>query len=487
VNEHTGFTLRDIFHVLFKRKWTMLLFFLATTGTVSAIAVAFEQTLYSASSQILLRPGREHVYDISTPSPGSVPPRINFDMEEQAARTIQLLTGRYLSEQVVQTLGARTLCMEPPGLQALLARQRFCRSDLPDEELADRVVSQVQDNVWAERVGFAALVKLTFRHQDPVLAASVVNTLSSLYVERHLGVLKDPQAETFLMEQSGLAKERLAESEQAFASFKERNGIISSVREAYDMAMRQLTSAQVEHDEALSRQRAATAKIEQLRAQLSGTLSSPDVVSAKRNRLIHLERQQRDAAARLGESNPSIAAMAQEIHRSRDELLQLEERKTQDNDLYERVQEELLLNEAELRGLRARRIAQEPKLVELKSKIDWLDRLTPEFERLQQAVQNAQQNYRLYMVKSEETRISNVMDAEKIASVKVIEPARVPRAPLPSRVGLKMLLGVMFGILGGIVIAFVLEFIGDRLETSERAESVLGVPVLASIPVLRFK
>jgi capsular polysaccharide biosynthesis protein len=48
---------------------------------------------------------------------------------------------------------------------------------------------------------------------------------------------------------------------------------------------------------------------------------------------------------------------------------------------------------------------------------------------------------------------------------------------------LKILLSVLFGAFGGVVIAFALELIGDRLETAERAETILGVPVLASLPM----
>ena len=108
-----------------------------------------------------------------------------------------------------------------------------------------------------------------------------------------------------------------------------------------------------------------------------------------------------------------------------------------------------------------------------------------DFDGLQQKVQVAQQNYHLYIAKSEELRVSTAMDAQRIASVRVIDPARTPMSPLKSKVSMQIMIAAIFGLLGGLVIAFVLEIFGDRLETAERAESFLDLPVLASLPVFR--
>ena len=46
---------------------------------------------------------------------------------------------------------------------------------------------------------------------------------------------------------------------------------------------------------------------------------------------------------------------------------------------------------------------------------------------------------------------------------------------------------VAFGVLGAVVIAFALEIFSDRLETTERVENLMELPLLASIPVMSKK
>ena len=112
-----------------------------------------------------------------------------------------------------------------------------------------------------------------------------------------------------------------------------------------------------------------------------------------------------------------------------------------------------------------------------------LDRFELDFNHLQQQAQAAQQDYRLYTAKAEESRITTAMDNEKIASVRVIDAARTPIQPLHSTLKLKIALAALFGLFAGVAVAFALELLGDRLETADRVESGLGLPVLTSIPI----
>src|SRR5690349_22524259 len=161
VEQYSGYSLRDMFHVLFKRKWLILSFTVITAVVGSAITLATQQTLYEATAQILLSPGREHVTALSIPT-GAVPPRVTFDLEEQAARSIEMLTGRFLANQVVETLGARTVCRETMRWSLPVLSRKYCDPRLDDNALSERSVGQLLENVHAERIGSAALVNVSF-------------------------------------------------------------------------------------------------------------------------------------------------------------------------------------------------------------------------------------------------------------------------------------------------------------------------------------
>ena len=105
--------------------------------------------------------------------------------------------------------------------------------------------------------------------------------------------------------------------------------------------------------------------------------------------------------------------------------------------------------------------------------------------RLENQLDVDQENYRLYLKKFEESRISNAMDAEKIANVSVLERAIPPLKPVSPKVRLNLALGVFLGMFGGLFLAFFMEYLDDSLDRPEDVEQHLKLPVLVSIPELK--
>jgi uncharacterized protein involved in exopolysaccharide biosynthesis len=471
VERLAGYTVRDILHVLFKRKWVIASFFVGTLSAAALVVTSSSPKVYEATAQILLSAGREHLLDLTLSSATTVPPRLSFDLDEHAARTVEMLTSRYLSEQVVQTLGPRSLCREVVGWPLSLASRRLCDLGVPDEVLNDRVASQVRDNIRAERVGHAALINLSFKHEDPAVAAKVVNTLGALYLERHLGVLKNERTEAFVQEQAETLKQRLLRAEKSLEDFKLHNAIGPSIKEERETLTRQMEALQGQQAEILAKQAELNSRIAKWNAQGADAPISGAETSPAYEKLLVLQQKESEMAIRLGDRNPELVALRAELHRVRESL----------------IGEQVLRQQIELNGWRARQSANQPKLNELKARLQNLDRVEVEYNHLQQQAQAAQQDYRVYTVKEEESRITNAMDNEKIASVRVIDPARPPMVPLPSTLKLKLIPSALFGLLAGVAIAFVLELFNDRLETPDRVEDALEIPVLVAIPDLRTK
>jgi uncharacterized protein involved in exopolysaccharide biosynthesis len=467
----SGYTLRDILHVLFKRKWTIALLFLGTLATAIPVLISNSPRLYEATAQILLGPGREHLLDLTLSSATTLPPRLSFDLDEHAARTVEMLTSRYLSEQLVQALGARGLCREMVGWPLRSLSKPTCDPALPDAILTDAVVMQVRDNIRAERVGHAALINVSFRHDDPVTAAKVVNTLGALYLDRHLGVLKNARGEAFVQEQAETLKQRLVRAEKTLEDFKRQNEIGSSLKDDRETLTRQIELLQAQQVDVAAKQAELTSRIAKWTAKGTDAPISGAETSPTYDKLVALQQKESEMAIRLGDRNPDLIALREEIHRARDIV----------------IRDQLARQQIEVNGWRARQASNQPKLNELRARLQRLDRVEVEFNHLQQQAQAAQQDYRLYTVKQEESRITSAMDEEKIASVRVIEPARPPMVSLPSTVKLKAILAALFGLFAGVAGAFTLELFNYRLDTPDRIETALHLPVLVAIPDLRSK
>jgi uncharacterized protein involved in exopolysaccharide biosynthesis len=155
------------------------------------------------------------------------------------------------------------------------------------------------------------------------------------------------------------------------------------------------------------------------------------------------------------------------------------------NPTFQRVQEELYRNEAELNALKAKGQIQKSQLANYQVKLEKLNQIDVKLNQLQQQVDVNRENYRLYLTKFEESRISDAMDTEKIASVSIIEPAHPPVKPVSPNMKLNVLLAIFLGVSGGLGMAFFVEYLDDKIEKIEDVEETLGLPVLASIPVMK--
>ena len=148
------------------------------------------------------------------------------------------------------------------------------------------------------------------------------------------------------------------------------------------------------------------------------------------------------------------------------------------------MQQELLRSKADYRALMAKSETQRAQLADYKKELDQLNRMENAYNQLQQEVDVDRQNYQLYLTKFEESRISDAMDSEKIAGVSLIEPAQVPLKPISPKKRLNLVLALLLGALGGLGMAFLLEFFDDSLGEIDDVEKQLQLPVLGVLPEL---
>jgi capsular exopolysaccharide synthesis family protein len=69
-----------------------------------------------------------------------------------------------------------------------------------------------------------------------------------------------------------------------------------------------------------------------------------------------------------------------------------------------------------------------------------------------------------------------------LSNVTVLDGAMVPEIPIWPRKGLLIFLGVMLGAVGGMGVAFLLEYMDDSVRTQEDLEATLGLPLLGYVP-----
>src|SRR5690606_17373146 len=424
-------------------------FLVCAAGSIALILLILSEPLYLATSQLLISPTREQISE--SRSGADVPPWLGFNTVEQTAWTIEMLKGRFLAERVVQAVGPTVLYPSAPKQywDVLVGVLDRWAEDVPpeDEILQERANETFLKNVDAKSIGRSSIVQLSFRHEKPELAARVVALLSEMYLERHLGVQRNADSDAFFQAQFVGLKKKLAESEERITTFKHRHGVTGSVDEEKDVAIQQRVNLLKELNAVRSEQPQLEIRVAELRQQLLNTARTPGKIEQLRESLTALEIQESSLALRMTAQHPTLLHVRKEIRALQEKLRALEPDRlygtsTRDG-LHADLEAALLRNEAEAKALRAREAALAQNLAEYQTRLEALDRIRPEFVRLQNQLEVDEQNYRLYLTKFEESRIARAMDAQKITSVRVIEQARPPKTPIDSRRNVKIVLAIV--------------------------------------------
>lgn len=510
-------SLRDVLHFLFKRKVQILIIFFITVGFVTT-GVYFFKPVYEAQAKILVKMGRESVY---LPATESLDPVVNYDHREQINSEIEILKSRSLSQKTLAAIGPTTVYPELENEDQNFLK-RFLKGleqkkwgpisrlaqmidgpsiNLEKDQKLSSALLNFQDSLTIEAVPRSNLINIEFRHLDPNISAEVVNKLARIYLDHHLDVHKSQQSSDFFRQQFEFQKLKMQEAEDKLEKLKREHNI-TSLKDQREILLRQTAEKRVEVDRTLSQEAEIRNKITEVRQQLDTTPETiaqekevdhnPYLISNLQARLVELELDEKQLLTKYKEDSRLVQNVRKEIKLVQEKLSEHENKqygrtRTGINPTHQRLRDELLSSEAELMSLEARRKILSNQLKNYQKELENLNSIEVQHNQLQQELEIVRQNYRLYLTKSEESRIYDAMDTQKIANVSLVEPAQPPMRPVGPPKRLLILFGLFLGIFGGLGFAIFLEYLDDSLELPEDVEDFLGTSVLTSIPQLKRK
>lgn len=80
--------------------------------------------------------------------------------------------------------------------------------------------------------------------------------------------------------------------------------------------------------------------------------------------------------------------------------------------------------------------------------------------------------------------MENVKDIMMVENVQVIDRAQVPDMPIKPRPKLNMAIAGVLGLMVGIFLVFLLEYLDNTIKTPDDVEKYLGLPVIGTIPLV---
>jgi uncharacterized protein involved in exopolysaccharide biosynthesis len=313
------------------------------------------------------------------------------------------------------------------------------------------------------------LIHITFSHQDPHIAAKVVNTATEVFKDKHLEVFSG-KSSGFLDVQERIFRGRLAASERTLAGFKDRNQVFS-----FEEQRSALIGQHTTFDNVLKSLHSQMEELQQKIAIIASPRWRPEIPQEMKAQLARLEQKEMELLEKYNQTSRPVAEVREQIQGVRNSISKQSE---------EIQQTELTKAEADLSIVKAKAESVASQIQQIQSDIRLLDSRGRELQALKREVSEEEQNHQTYARKLEESHILDDMDRRKMVAVSVVEKA-VPASLLPKKQKFNKAKMIVAGILGGgaagVCLAFLLELMSPGLTTPTSAERRLGVPVMVAI------
>lgn len=398
--------------------------------------------------------------------------------ESQINSEIELLTSNSLLRQVVTKCGLERREREQEGPVAI-----------------ERAVRRLQKgDLKILPVRKADIIQVAYTDPDPRRAVAVLATLAELYLVDHLKVHGTPGTYSFFHDQAERYEGELKNADRRLADFRRGQNIVQ-----LDQQKAVMVQKAAESEAALMQAEAAvseyTQKIAASRRELRA--AAPRVVTQTRTSsnqysverlytmLAELQNHRTELLVKFRPDDRSVQEVEKEIADTGAALEKATkltglEQSTDINATRQALEIDVNRQEAELEGLKSRRNALALESGTYRQQMMKLANATAQFDELVRTQKEAEENYLLYARKTEEARIAESLDREKITNVAIAETPVEPHLPSKPNVMLNFSVGGLLSVFLSLGLAFTAESLHETVDEPGELEELTGLPVLAT-------
>jgi succinoglycan biosynthesis transport protein ExoP len=394
---------------------------------------------------------------------------------EQAARDDGSESAQTQLQTYHRLLQSRALANRVIGLVGLEQNPEFSSVGRRPGQLTDVFLERLQ----VEPIRNTRLVKVSFQSRNPELAAKVANTLADSVIAQQLDDKKAAgrYATGFLSEQVNEARQTLQANETQLSQFLEENDIlfIGADRIGERVGERQalVTQELATLSDSLLKAKAERVAKESLLTQatratadsLPAVLQNP-LVGHLKEEAAKLEARYRELGQSFKPEYPRMQRLAESIAEVRRQL------RAEIQRFVEAARGEYqaaLQNETEIR-----------KLVDAqRGSARKLDGQMARYNLLRREVDTSRDLYAALSTRLKETQVSSSL---LLSNISVVDRADVPVRRSGPRTGLNLVIGCLVGLVGGVILAFLFEYLDTSIRDPREIETMLRVPTLGLVP-----
>jgi polysaccharide biosynthesis transport protein len=453
--------LYDYLLILRKHLWLTLTFMLSVV-TIVAIATFRMQPVYVATSRIEIDRQNSNIL----PFQGVDSYDLMIDTDNYIETQSKILTSETMALETIRNSGLSSLPQysSPNGPSEAVATGNLANQKRPPE------LGGFLASLSVRRVPSSRLLDVSFESTDPQLAARIVNAHIETYVQSNFQSQYDSttRATTWLRDQLEELKIRVQRSEDARIAYERQNQIwtlddkqnVTSQR--FVDANRELATAQ---NERIKRQAilefAKSGNIDAV-----PQIQSDATLAEFQRRLTDTISQHREALEQFGPNFPRVKRLQAQIQ-----------------DIQENIQKEkqniIDTLDSEYRQSVAREVMLSKELDIQKQDVNQMAGKMVEYNILKR---EAEANKVLYDGLLTKLREAGVSAGLRSSNIRIVDPAMVPSTPSRPAKARNVALALVVGLVGGIGLALMREYMDNTVKTPDDIETLSRLPSLAVVP-----
>jgi len=453
--------LYDYLLILRKHQWLILSFVLAVV-TIVAIATFRMQPVYVATARIEI--DRENANIL--PFQGADSYDYMVDTENYIETQSKILTSETLALQTIRSSGlvARPEFSGPAGPSDAVATGSLANQTRPPE------LSEFLGSLAVKRVPNSRLMDVSFESTNPQLAAQTVNAHIATYVEQNYRSKYESttQASNWLADQLNDFKIKVQRSEDARISY-ERQNQIWTLDDKQNMTTQRLADINRQLTEAQNERMKKESLYEFAKA---GNLDAVPQIQSN-TRLADLLKKRNDESATYGDALAQYGPNFPKVQRLSAQLKDL------DDNIQKEKQNVLDELESDYREARQRENLMSEALDEAKGEANQMAEKLVEYNILKREAEANKALYEGLMTKMKETAITAGL---RSSNIRIVDPAMVPATPARPAKGKNITLAFLVGLVGGIGLALLREYLDNTVKTPDDIETLARLPSLAVVP-----
>ena len=468
----------DFITLLWRERGLMLSVFLL----IFILGLAFAFTLkksYAASSSILIQLGQEYVYEprAGDAGRGAVP-----DTDSLVQSEVEILQSGELRERVLRRLGLTTVYPK-------LAAKYAMASPAAKAGLMAKAIEAMGKDLSVGSAPDTPVVRVAFEHEDPVMAARVVNTLLEEYLIYRRSVLIHPTSPVF-ERQRVMFEDQLGQADTAYQDFLSTNDIgdFAAQKTAATQLIGQIEAQRYAAEVTLQDRQARLATLETQLAQVSPEVGLyRDIDGAAGQRLAALRVQREELLSRylpntdtVKDIEAQIAQMEAGVTAGRTATDGA--RRIGVNPVHQTLQTERIQTIAEVAALQTSLQAYTAQSAKAVSQLQRLAELEPEFQALSMDRDVLQTSVRDFTVRERQDQAARQIASETNDNIRIVDRA-VPATRGKSLRKPVVALALLFGLFSALCAGLVRMFLRPGLPTRASAQRTLDLPVLGTASV----